>query len=287
MGINKVQYGNTTLIDLTSDTVTADKLLQGYTAHDRSGAQITGTATQGGSVTQDQDGFIVLPPTGGGGSSNWSWMGKNPTKVETLANVKEYLEDTDYATWTPTTTENTIVDATSFERKYYDTDYDYIIMLKYHSHFEYTASATGIAQPEDWYYSGSAYFYDYSTNIAGLTANTPQGASSVSQTSKSGLFYKSSQGIDSYSVANYSVYVSGWSPIYSCSLSQNQYSIVFNGPKISARCSNTYFSTDNALAVDQTTSYYEYKIEVWRVDRGTTLGGAQVVNMRDMWLNGF
>ena len=47
MGINKVQYGNTVLIDLTSDTVTADKLMQGYTAHDRSGALITGTATGG------------------------------------------------------------------------------------------------------------------------------------------------------------------------------------------------------------------------------------------------
>ena len=45
MGINKVQYGNTTLIDLTSDTVTADKLMQGYTAHDRTGAVITGTNT--------------------------------------------------------------------------------------------------------------------------------------------------------------------------------------------------------------------------------------------------
>ncbi len=69
MGINKVQYGNTTLIDLTSDTVTADKLMQGYTAHDRSGALITGTATGGGSVTQDQDGFIVLPPDRGGSPS--------------------------------------------------------------------------------------------------------------------------------------------------------------------------------------------------------------------------
>ena len=70
MGINKVQYGNTTLIDLTNDTVTADKLMQGYTAHDRSGALIIGTATQGGSVTQDQDGFIVLPPDGGGGGGD-------------------------------------------------------------------------------------------------------------------------------------------------------------------------------------------------------------------------
>lgn len=71
MAINKVVYGNNTLIDLTSDTVTADKLMQGYTAHDASGTIITGTATGGGggSVTQDQDGFIILPPDGGGSPS--------------------------------------------------------------------------------------------------------------------------------------------------------------------------------------------------------------------------
>lgn len=33
MGINKVVYGGKTLIDLTGDTVTADKLLEGVTAH--------------------------------------------------------------------------------------------------------------------------------------------------------------------------------------------------------------------------------------------------------------
>ncbi len=43
--INKVIYGGNTLIDLTSDTVTADKILSGYTAHAASGAPITGTCT--------------------------------------------------------------------------------------------------------------------------------------------------------------------------------------------------------------------------------------------------
>lgn len=41
--VNKVVYGGTVLIDLTGDTVTADKVLIGYTAHDKSGATITGT----------------------------------------------------------------------------------------------------------------------------------------------------------------------------------------------------------------------------------------------------
>lgn len=41
---SKVIYGGQTLIDLTGDTVEASKLASGYTAHDRSGAQITGTS---------------------------------------------------------------------------------------------------------------------------------------------------------------------------------------------------------------------------------------------------
>lgn len=43
MAISKVVYGTTTLIDLTSDTVEASKLLSGYTAHGRDGEAVTGT----------------------------------------------------------------------------------------------------------------------------------------------------------------------------------------------------------------------------------------------------
>lgn len=43
--VNKVVYNGSTLIDLTSDTVTPDKILSGYKAHDKSGAAITGTST--------------------------------------------------------------------------------------------------------------------------------------------------------------------------------------------------------------------------------------------------
>lgn len=48
MAVNKVIYGNQTLIDLTQDTVEADKLLEGFTAHKADGTQIVGTATGGG-----------------------------------------------------------------------------------------------------------------------------------------------------------------------------------------------------------------------------------------------
>ena len=46
MANNKIQLANgTVLLDLTSDTVDAAHLALGYTAHDKSGAAITGTAS--------------------------------------------------------------------------------------------------------------------------------------------------------------------------------------------------------------------------------------------------
>ena len=43
MAISKVIYGGNTLIDLTADTVTADRLLKAVTAHGANGELITGT----------------------------------------------------------------------------------------------------------------------------------------------------------------------------------------------------------------------------------------------------
>ena len=69
MAVNKVVYGNNTLIDLTADTVTADKLAQGYTAHDASGATITGTMSGSADPTYKR------------------WVYTNPSLVNTTTQV--------------------------------------------------------------------------------------------------------------------------------------------------------------------------------------------------------
>lgn len=58
--VNKVQYGNQTVMDLTNDTVTPGDVLQGESFHDRSGAPQTGSLvvheikpTPGSSLTED------------------------------------------------------------------------------------------------------------------------------------------------------------------------------------------------------------------------------------------
>ena len=45
MAVSKVVYGGKTLIDLTGDTVTEDKLLKGATAHGKDGEVVTGVCT--------------------------------------------------------------------------------------------------------------------------------------------------------------------------------------------------------------------------------------------------
>lgn len=50
---NKVVYDGEVLIDLTADTITADKLASGITAHDKSGAPVTGTSTKDSDTSND------------------------------------------------------------------------------------------------------------------------------------------------------------------------------------------------------------------------------------------
>ena len=51
MAISKVVFGNTTLIDLTSDTITASDLAYGVTAHGADGSAITGSNTYDSDTT--------------------------------------------------------------------------------------------------------------------------------------------------------------------------------------------------------------------------------------------
>lgn len=58
--VNKVEFGNRTIMDLTNDDVTEDDVLQGKSFHDRSGAPQTGSLvvheikpTPGSSLTED------------------------------------------------------------------------------------------------------------------------------------------------------------------------------------------------------------------------------------------
>ena len=225
--------------------------------------------------------MIIQPITIGSGGGNWSWMGKNPTKVQTCLNEKVYLKDSAYATWTPTTTNTTLISATNLTA-YTSVDfstYDYIAFYRFHAHYEYTSAIN--PHLTDGYFTGAYCIYGYSENYNAITNDTVTNATSGSS-SKYSSFYVSSSGNNTYGVSvGQGVYMSSLSsPTVSTS------SITLKVPTIYGRCNNTYFPTTAAEAVDQNTSYYEQIIELWRVDRETPMNSAINSYIRDMWING-
>lgn len=83
MAFSKIIYNGTTLMDVTGDTVTASVLNSGYTAHDASGTQITGTGS------------------GGGGGSSWTLLASTETtqNITTTSNQSIGLSLTADGAW--------------------------------------------------------------------------------------------------------------------------------------------------------------------------------------------
>lgn len=74
MAVNKVLYGQTTLIDLTQDTISSEFLAQGFTAHNKAGQLITGSLYTVPMTPIEYDfryGYI----------DNGTWKYENPTNT--------------------------------------------------------------------------------------------------------------------------------------------------------------------------------------------------------------
>lgn len=91
MPVNKVIYGDEVLIDLTMDTVSAETLLKGITAHKADGTTIIGVMTAG----MDDDADYVLANGFTSGTKTYSNGGRTITSISNNGDklVKTLSED--------------------------------------------------------------------------------------------------------------------------------------------------------------------------------------------------
>ena len=272
--VNKVVKEGTTLIDLSADTALAADVAQGKYFHLATGERVAGTASGGGgAVIQDQDGFLVLSDQGGGSSGDaWNWMGKNPTKVQTFTAEHKKFSETDFATWTFTTSQTTIRTGQDYSPTVMlDLDsYDYLQIVKFYIHYDYGSWTPVCAISDFSFIVGITARSTYSTTSAAQSEGAKTGCTASEQSTSYQTYYYNNSGNISFSGLPYGIYsTSGYSPSISGS-NNSARTFTWKTPTIYARGNANYFSETAFNNLDMNASYYDLACEIWRVDAGTS-----------------
>lgn len=233
---------------------------------------------------------IITPDTGYTGLNqvtvnpiNYSWLGLDATLVHEITPITIALKDTDFNTWTPSTTGATVVTSRTLSdstQKYVATDllvdggYDYINVWNMKLPVVYTGTPTQKAMPV--FACGllvQAIFRRYSSFV-NLTEGNLNNNVAAQQTLATFLrYYGSTTGTITYTnSASYGFYFANVVPTISSTTARSP-TITLKTPTMSARCSSTYMSTTNAELIDKEKTKLTYTCKVYRVKQDSYLQG--------------
>ena len=285
MAISKLIFNGVIQMDVTGTTAGTGDVASGETFVLADGTTGTGSlapitvnslsVTSNGTYTAPT-GTAYSPVTvnvsGGGGQ--YAWAGPNATLAYSFDPVTYKLEDTGFATWTPSTTATTILANTNIGT-YTMTDiqnYDYYIFWRFdfvpvyvagatmqNAVSRYVASSVGIA------YSKLSNSLNWLVNGTHNTSNTNGSASSTYYM----ISYYNSNGEEAATASAYGVYCNTNST-YIFSISGTTLTVKTGDVK--ANCHATYFSTARAAELDQSKSKFTIKVDVIKTDHNTPFG---------------
>lgn len=273
----KTGGGTARFTDATPTTAVESDVASGKTFIKADGSLGTGTSSGGGgggSITQDQDGYLVLSPNGGGGGGGdtWAWYGTNAELLKSESDTIA-LEDTDYATWTPSTSSSVIYTLPSSGNITTDfSTYDYTATLEFVFNPVYETGTTLQNAALKYVYAGKMD----RTFAPNTYLQWEDGSGFTAQISDTCAYYRvtyvNSSGTNTVAQSNTSVYCNNLNVVNS----GNSYFYV--QPQVYAICSNSYFSTTMAAAIDQENSTFSYRYCIYRIpkNRGILRGVVDV-----------
>lgn len=247
--------------------------------HDVSDTTATAADVASGKVFHLADGSAATGTASGGGGGGLVWV-KSLTK-QTIA-----LSDTDYPSWSPSSTATAIL-ATASAGTFEATnvaDNDYFTRTRIYINVVYP-SATSTSKGkllkvvgENWY-----CITRRASNRANLNSGTRNANVAESITNYWVLEYYNSGWVANYS-QSYGLYPANSAPTLS-STSAASPTVTFNRPIINARTSATYFSATYANALDKDKTTITFVFDVYRADATYRRKEIQE-SIIDMWNNG-
>ena len=220
---------------------------------------------------------VCLPKSGGGVAQFYSandslaWLGTGAELVTsfTLADVK--LINTDFATWTPSSTAIDILATRTAGSFVADVvNYDYYIISQTKIPIVSDSSATKKALPTLTAANQVQMIIRRPNNLAQVKNNSWIIAVCVSTLTGSYLqYYGTTEGTETFIwSSSYGLYCSVTPAVLSSNISDTP-TITVKTPKVSARCNGTYMSTANAALIDKDKTVIHQTCYVYKVKAGT------------------
>lgn len=213
---------------------------------------------------------VNLPQTGGGLAPfyEYNWKGKLPEYLGQVYDSGDVaLEDTAFDTWTPSTTAKDIILSVNAGTLALDlSKYEYLI--KWETGFIPVLN-TGATKKAQLIYEGADQYQFINkrpSSLANIQAENFNGNACITFLTVPFMRYYNTSGSATYTHSiSYGIYPTLTAATFSNSTS-NTPTLTIKTPKISARCSSTYFATARAAELDKAESKVRIKGKVWRIE---------------------
>lgn len=229
----------------------------------------TQTIPAGKYITGDQT-IGMIPSQYYDMSAEYSWMG---TDAELVSNIypttTTLLGNTEFATWTPSTTAKAIMASSSVATYTANmTDYEYVFEWLWDIKAAYKSGATLKAQ---FYRAFGSFIYCItrrSSNTTNLNTNTGNYNTAISPYSNSYYtrYYNTSGTLAIQFALGQGLYVTQAAPTISDTSSYSPV-LTLMSPTVYAKCNSSYFATARASELDQSETTIKLNCKLYRVNR--------------------
>ena len=236
-----------------------------------SGVDVSNTTAVAGDVRSGKK-FHLSDGSLATGSLLWNWLGDEAECVDdNVHSFSAALEDTDFASWTPSTTAAIIVASSNKTARAINTaDYDYLIRWFFDADIKFNSGTTMKAVPNRQTCEMIQAIIKRPSSYTALQTPTFTGNGCVTLYTAPLFDYYNTSGTRTLAFsASYGFYMSAVAATFSSSTSDSP-NLTIKTPSISTRCNSSYFAVARGADVDQVNSTVKLRGELWRVKRGST-----------------